>query len=404
MDTSVDTGNGNGYNIKYIRKSGKIISEQRDGAFALTSKYYYDSNKLVAEQRNDEWIYYIYGVDGIAGFRYNDTTYLYRKNIQGDITHIYTADGEQVAHYAYDAWGNVEELQPESAISKLNPFRYRGYYYDTETGLYYLQTRYYDPETGRFISADGIGNLDLESLGGLNLYAYCENNPVNMLDFDGTKPKWWQWVLFGVGVALVIAAAVVLTVVSYGSAAPAVGLLGAIVIGAAKGALIGAAVGTVVGVAGGAIYAAATGADYGESILSGFLIGFGAGAIIGAVVGGISGGIKYNRAASYLNANGFDVKETLNNFKGIPSVKTSHGTIGYRYYDGVNAFQKGRYLTNALTNNPISDLVLYKNKATMVSKFIISDGSKYLVGRIAGSPVNAIQFFIAKTNWLILIG
>ncbi len=107
-----------------------------------------------------------------------------------------------------------------------------------------------------------------------------------LVDDNGNKPKWWQWLLFGIGVALVVAAAVVLTVASAGAAT---GLIGAIAVGAAKGALIGAAVGSVVGVAGGAIYSAATGADMGNSILSGFLMGFGIGAVVGAIIGGAAG-------------------------------------------------------------------------------------------------------------------
>lgn len=128
------------------------------------------------------------------------------------------------------------------------------------------------------------------------------------------------------------------------------------------------------------------------------------GAITGAVLGGIGGGIKYARAANYLKSNGItDVKGTLKNFKGIPSVKTSKGITAYRYYDNIGAFQKGRYLTNSLTNNPIKDLVLYNNQATFVSKFIINDGAKYLVGRIAGSPSKLLQYFVANINWLTLL-
>ena len=225
-------------------------------------------------------------MDGIAGFKFEDKVYLYRKNVQGDITHIYRKDGNkdlvEVAHYAYDAFGNTEILSETDRIGSLNPFRYRGYYFDIETKLYYLISRYYDPETCRFISADSIEYLDPETLGGLNLYAYCCNNPVMMVDKNGNKPKWWQWLLFGIGAALVVAAAVVLTVATAGVAMP--GLVGAIAVGAAKGALIGAAIGSAVGIAGGAIYAGVTGADFGESILSGFLIGFGIGAIVGAVI------------------------------------------------------------------------------------------------------------------------
>ena len=95
--------------------------------------------------------------------------------------------------YVYDAWGNHAVLDDagnditENAvhIGNLNPFRYRGYFYDVETELYYLQTRYYDPEVGRFITIDGIEYLDPESINGLNLYAYCGNNPVMFTDPNG---------------------------------------------------------------------------------------------------------------------------------------------------------------------------------------------------------------------------
>ena len=123
------------------------------------------------------------------------------------------------------------------------------------------------------------------------------------------------------------------------------------------------------------------------------------GAVSGAVLGGLGAGIKYARAASYLKANGItDVKSILKNFKGIPSLRTSNGVNAYRYYDNIVAFQKGRLLTNALTNNPIGDLVLYGNNANLVSKFMINGGTKYLVGRVAGSSVNALQYFVANVN------
>ena len=201
------------------------------------------------------------------------------------------SSGNVVVKYIYDAWGNHavvnasgEDIGDATHIGNRNPIRYRGYYYDTETGLYYLKTRYYDPEVGRFITIDDISYLDPDTVNGLNLYAYCGNNPVMRVDPNGNK--WWEWLLFGIGAVLVVASAVVLTVTTGGAAT---GLIGAIAVGAAKGALIGAAVGSVVGIAGGAIYAGVTGADMGQSILSGFLIGFGAGAIVGAVIGGAVG-------------------------------------------------------------------------------------------------------------------
>ncbi len=215
------------YDFNNVRTS-KIAT---DGTTSITSKYIYDGNNLIAEQRTVKgpdkdksvWLYYIYGVDGIAGFNYNGVTYLYRKNIQGDITHIYRKDGNkdlvEVAHYAYDAWGNTEILSETDKIGSLNPFRYRGYYFDIETKLYYLISRYYDPETCRFISADGIEYLDPETLGGLNLYAYCCNNPVMAVDPLGTWDwgKFWKKVgaLFVTAVATI--GAIALTVATFGA-------------------------------------------------------------------------------------------------------------------------------------------------------------------------------------------
>ena len=113
--------------------------------------------------------------------------------------------------YRYDAWGNHAvqdangaDIADANHIGVLNPFRYRGYYYDTETELYYLQTRYYDTETGRFITIDGISYINLATINGLNLYAYCGNNPV--MRTDGTGTEWWKvwewdWAAIGRAIA-----------------------------------------------------------------------------------------------------------------------------------------------------------------------------------------------------------
>ena len=149
--------------------------------------------KILKETTGSNTITYYYGT-GIApiGFNYNGTDYYFRKNIQGDVVAIYDTDGDVVAKYVYDAWGNHKiydannnEVTSTSHIGYINPIRYRGYYFDVETNLYYLQTRYYDPETGRFLNSDAIEYLAPEQLGGLNLYAYCNNNPVVFSDYFG---------------------------------------------------------------------------------------------------------------------------------------------------------------------------------------------------------------------------
>ena len=119
----------------------------------------------------------------------------------------------------------------------LNPFRYRGYYYDEETGFYYLINRYYDPETGRFLSADHVGYMaeQIDTLNGCNLFVYCLNNPVMYSDPEGTA-AWWEW-LIGAAVVVLVAAA---TVATAGAAAVALGASTAAVGATMAGAAIGA--------------------------------------------------------------------------------------------------------------------------------------------------------------------
>ena len=121
--------------------------------------------------------------------------------MQGDILGLMDANGTIVAQYTYDAWGKVlavtdangNAITSATHIGNINPIRYRGYYYDTETGFYYLQSRYYDPEVGRFLNADdpGIVTATPMSLTDKNLFAYCDNNPVMRQDADG---EFWDTV------------------------------------------------------------------------------------------------------------------------------------------------------------------------------------------------------------------
>ena len=112
-------------------------------------------------------------------------TYYYRKNLFGDIVEIYDDENQLAASYTYDAWGNFTVGTNVDNIANVNPFRYRGYYYDWKTRYYYLQTRYYDAEVGRFLNADSIAYLDPETINGCNLYAYCLDNPVMYVDPSG---------------------------------------------------------------------------------------------------------------------------------------------------------------------------------------------------------------------------
>ena len=133
-------------------------------------------------------LYYYYDESGISGVSYNGTKYSYIRNLQGDVIGIINDYGVTVVEYKYDAWGNILSTTGSlaSTLGAVNPFRYRGYYYDTETGFYYLNSRYYDPQMGRFLNADGIIGAN-GGIMGYNMFAYCNNNPVHFYDPCGTE-------------------------------------------------------------------------------------------------------------------------------------------------------------------------------------------------------------------------
>ena len=131
--------------------------------------------------------------------------FYYVKNLQGDIVKILDEDGQEKDSYVYNAWGNLLS-QSEDELSSINPLRYRGYVYDEDTTLYYLQSRYYDPTTGRFINADDTAYVDTNSGTPLstNMFAYCENNAIMFTDYNGQLLKeekeagrkfWKNWVV-----------------------------------------------------------------------------------------------------------------------------------------------------------------------------------------------------------------
>jgi len=138
--------------------------------------------------------------------------YYYRKNLFGDIVEIYDDENQLAASYTYDAWGNFTVGTNVDGIAFVNKFRYRGYYYDSDTGYYYLQTRYYDAEVGRFLNADDVKYLNHKIIHGCNLYTYCLNNPVMMFDSYGTFP----WIIVAIVAAFVAIAGFITDIIGIG--------------------------------------------------------------------------------------------------------------------------------------------------------------------------------------------
>ena len=156
-------------------------------------KYTYDDQgRLLKEVNGTHTILYFYDGLSICSIQVDGQSYFLRRNLFQDVTHIYDLNGNLVASYLYDAWGNHQVFDANGIentnadfIGNINPIRYRGYYFDVETNLFYCNSRYYSSELCRFLIPDSIEYLDPESIHGLNLYCYCKNNPIMLVDPSG---------------------------------------------------------------------------------------------------------------------------------------------------------------------------------------------------------------------------
>ena len=202
--------------------------------------YILSGSKIISESWGIHFCIYLYDESGSPiGMQYRTSsmakdvfyTFWFEKNLQGDIVAVYNDSGVKLITYKYDAWGNftrtINNISGTNRSALYNPFAYRGYYYDSETSLYYLNSRYYDSNVGRFINADGYVNVNGDIIG-FNMFAYCGNNPVNRVDHSG---RFWIS-------ALIVTAIVVCTVTlsgcsskpaptsNYGAAQPFVNMPG----------------------------------------------------------------------------------------------------------------------------------------------------------------------------------
>ena len=318
---------------------------------------------------------------------------------------IYNTDGDLQCKYNYDAWGNhrignarneliydsatgVIATGYESHIAILNPIRYRGYYYDTETRLYYLQSRYYDATLCRFLNRDNVNYLEPESIHGLNLYAYCNNNPVMFADPSGNEPKWWNpfsWfdnvsntlkIIIG---AAALAVAIFLTVATGGALLP---LMVSFVVGVATSAAIGGLISTVKG----------------ESFWDGAYDGFSDGVLWGgifALVAAAIGAIKY----------------AVKGGQGAMAGTTKMTTIKKEQTFDRFGSEYGKFITDFGT--PASKLALPATNSGVKMTLQATKNFRVFMGKVAdgfGGTGGGVQYVLRysiktllKKGWLIIV-
>ncbi len=327
--------NADGGYTEYYIVDGLTVAEQRftsSGAERYTLRYLYDESSSPVG----------------FGIQYpGETTwknYYFAKNLQGDVIALYRWDGLNngvlVATYKYDPWGKPLGIynasgssisQTASNVAAYNPFRYRGYRYDADTGFYYLQSRYYDPAICRFINADEYSDTD-DGLLGFNMFAYCLNNPINRSDPNGS----WSlpnWAKVAIG-AVATVAAVAVTVATGGAAAPV---------------LIGVASSTIGGAATNAIKHRVTTGSWkgaGKAALDGAANGFmtgGLSALGGSVIGGAVRTVKNARAGITIGKMGsFDKVAELANtrhYSGLKEFNLINKVIGPKAAEAVGWWQ-----------------------------------------------------------------
>ena len=252
MAKKLDVTTGKAVNYEYDSLGRLIHSYQTDNdVVQQRTEHLYDTeNRLVRQSwtsgGTSHVMDFVYDNTGKPyALKYDGTLYYYVLNLQGDVISIITHWGESYGTYTYDAWGNV--ISQSGSIASINPIRYRGYYYDSETGLYYLGSRYYDPAVKRFINADGAAlatiNPYSNGLTDKNYFAYCDNNPTSRSDDGG---EFWN---------LVVGAAVG-------------GIMGALSSYATGGSKTDIAIGALFGAANGLVAATGLGAVH-QALISG---------------------------------------------------------------------------------------------------------------------------------------
>ncbi|MBR6688155.1 MAG: RHS repeat-associated core domain-containing protein [Clostridia bacterium] len=227
----------NTYNHQGVRCAKTVTAT---GGETISKTYLLDGNRIIGENWSDGTkLQYLYDAQGVCAIVYNGGRYNLCRGVDGSVLRI-MAGNRVICEYDYDAWGNCEVhnrdiddfYDDEPFIVQNNPFRWKGYYYDIETELYYCNYRYYSPLLCSWISPDSLDYLDPETVGGIDLYCYCNNNPVMYVDPSGHD---WDWNTFWSGLFMVgtAIAAIALSVTTFGAGIPlAMSIVAGVTLGA----------------------------------------------------------------------------------------------------------------------------------------------------------------------------
>ena len=175
----------NNYEYTYDNQGLRLLKLKDN---QIINKYYYNDNKLITDYRSsNDRIDFLYDINGLLyGFINNKSKrYYYIRDILQNILGIIDSAGNIVVKYKYDAYGNILDIIGDVELGKRNPFKYKGYYYDNESEMYYCSSRYYVPLWCRWLNADSVSYLKFDEINGCNLFVYCNNNPVMYSDRSG---------------------------------------------------------------------------------------------------------------------------------------------------------------------------------------------------------------------------
>ena len=327
----------------------------------------------------------------------------------GDILKVVDENYNIYAEYQYDIWGNCNIISNINNIANINPIRYRGYYYDNETNLYYLNSRYYDSFTHRFISIDSIEYMDFDTLGGLNLWTYCNNNPIMYVDPDGESPAWWQWLLSGIELVVGTALCFVpggqvfgIGLISGGAASLTANILDAFGVDSKLSTIIVSGLNIVAGTALCFTSFAGIGAGLiGEgigSIVGGFISeAFGANFTLGSTIGGFAGSIICS--AMYKVYDIYKINQIAK--QGVVVI----GEGMNRVHDYANKIGAGTFKASKLANftfekinKKLGSLLTYSNNVTWIRRVIKSRVNIANIGIVATRNERSVFYIMEIIN------